>query len=123
VLPPMEIGRLAIFDATTKYDGSADFRVPAALADADRHALNDAALQVVDALGCRSLARVDFFLTEAGPILNEVNTMPGLTPHSQLPRMASRPGSTTPTCSTCSSPPLSRAASVAASRPSRRSVD
>ena len=92
VLPPLEIGRLGIFDATTKYDGSADFRVPAALADADRHALNDAALQVVDALGCRGLARVDFFLTEAGPILNEVNTMPGLTPHSQLPRMASAAG-------------------------------
>jgi D-alanine-D-alanine ligase len=40
-----------------------------------------------DALGCRGLARVDFFLTADGPVLNEVNTMPGLCAQSQLPRM------------------------------------
>jgi D-alanine-D-alanine ligase len=34
------------------------------------------------------LARVDFFLTENGDVLvNEVNTMPGFTPHSMYPRM------------------------------------
>ena len=34
------------------------------------------------------LARVDFFLTETGDVLvNEVNTMPGFTPHSMYPRM------------------------------------
>ena len=38
--------------------------------------------------GCEGLARVDFFLTEAGDILiNEINTMPGFTPTSMYPRM------------------------------------
>ena len=39
-------------------------------------------------LGCEGLARVDFFLTDDGDVLvNEVNTMPGFTPHSMYPRM------------------------------------
>jgi D-alanine-D-alanine ligase len=33
------------------------------------------------------LARVDFFLTEDGPLINEVNTMPGFTTISMYPRM------------------------------------
>ena len=92
VLPPLEIGRTGIFDSMTKYDGSADFQVPAVVTCDEADALTDAALRIVDALGCRGLARVDFFLTPAGPVLNEVNTMPGLTPHSQLPRMAAAAG-------------------------------
>ena len=39
------------------------------------------------ALGCRGLARVDFFLSPDGPVLNEVNTFPGFTPASQFPKM------------------------------------
>lgn len=92
VLPALEIGRVGVFDTTTKYDGSADFRVPAALRDDELAALTEAALTVFDALDCRGLARVDFFLDATGPVLNEVNTMPGLTPHSQLPRMAAAAG-------------------------------
>ena len=37
--------------------------------------------------GCRGVARVDFFLTDRGFVLNEVNTMPGMTEASQVPRM------------------------------------
>jgi D-alanine-D-alanine ligase len=40
-----------------------------------------------EALGCAGVARIDFFLTEAGPVLNEVNTMPGMTEQSQVPKM------------------------------------
>ena len=45
-----------------------------------------------DALGCRGLARIDFFLTADVPVLLEVNTMPGLTEHSQAPRMFAAAG-------------------------------
>lgn len=76
-----------LFDSTTKYDGSAAFRVPADLT-ADRHReLEQHALAVHDALGCAGVARIDFFLTDDGWVLNEVNTMPGLTEQSQVPRM------------------------------------
>ena len=34
----------------------------------------------------------DFFLTPAGPILNEVNTMPGCTEQSQVPKMFAAAG-------------------------------
>ena len=30
------------------------------------------------AIDCQGLARVDFFLTEDGPVVNEINTMPGI---------------------------------------------
>jgi D-alanine-D-alanine ligase len=45
-----------------------------------------------DALGCAGVARVDFFLTDDGLVLNEVNTMPGLTAQSQVPRMFAAAG-------------------------------
>ena len=45
-----------------------------------------------DALGCAGVARVDFFLTAQGPVLNEVNTMPGFTAQSQVPRMFAAAG-------------------------------
>ena len=76
----------------TKYDGSADFRIPAALTDAERKELEAAAVAVYDALGCAGVARVDFFLTEDGPVLNEVNTMPGFTEESQVPKMFAAAG-------------------------------
>jgi D-alanine-D-alanine ligase len=38
------------------------------------------------ALGCEGLARVDFFLTKEGFMLNEINTMPGFTSISMFPR-------------------------------------
>lgn len=93
VSPPLEIGHAgAVFDTSTKYDGSARFTVPAALEPADADALAAAALTVVDALGCDGVARVDFFLTDRGPVLNEVNTMPGMTAHSQVPVMFAAAG-------------------------------
>jgi D-alanine-D-alanine ligase len=95
VSPPLEIGHSgAVFDTATKYDGSARFVVPAALDPADTDRLAADALAVVDALGCDGVARIDFFLTVDGPVLNEVNTMPGLTAHSQVPRMFAAAGIT-----------------------------
>jgi D-alanine-D-alanine ligase len=94
VAPALEIVTDGIFDTTTKYDGSAEFRVPAALSDAERKDLEGAAVAVYDALGCAGVARVDFFLTEAGPVLNEVNTMPGFTEQSQVPKMFAAAGTT-----------------------------
>jgi D-alanine-D-alanine ligase len=92
VAPALEIVTAGIFDYATKYDGSADFRVPAPLADSERTALERAAVAMYDALGCAGVARVDFFLTDDGPVLLEVNTMPGLTQQSQVPKMFASAG-------------------------------
>lgn len=92
VAPPLEIVGDGVFDYDAKYGGGADLRVPAVVTRAERTALRTAALRLYDALGCRGLARVDFFLTGDGPVLLEVNTMPGLTEHSQAPRMFAAAG-------------------------------
>lgn len=87
--PVLEIvvGEAGLFDTGAKYDGSADFRLPAALSAAERRELESAALALFDALGCAGVARFDFFLTADGLVLNEVNTMPGMTEASQVPKM------------------------------------
>ncbi len=92
VAPALEIVVDGIFDTGAKYDGTADFRIPAVLSDAERTGLESAAVAVYDALGCAGVARVDFFLTDAGPVLNEVNTMPGFTEQSQVPKMFAAAG-------------------------------
>ena len=52
-----------------------------------------AAGTVYRALDCSGFARVDFFLTPAGEIVfNEVNTIPGFTPHSRYPNMMAAVG-------------------------------
>ncbi len=93
-LPPLEIVVPGgdIFDAHAKYDREPDFRIPAAV-DADTlAALQTAAIATFRAVGARGLARVDFFATDDGLLLNEVNTFPGFTARSQVPRMAAAAG-------------------------------
>jgi D-alanine-D-alanine ligase len=87
--PPLEIllSDRALFDTDNKYDGSAQFRIPADISRGDASALTEASIAMFEALGCSGLARFDFFVTGDGVVLNEVNTMPGMTEHSQLPRM------------------------------------
>lgn len=76
-----------VFDRDSKYDGSAEFTLPARLTLAEHTAVERAARLLYDALGCDGVARFDFFVTDAGVVLNEVNTSPGFTERSQVPRM------------------------------------
>ena len=76
-----------MFDTESKYDGSADLQVPACITPGERAELEHSAVTLFDALGCAGVARLDFFLTASGFVLNEVNTMPGMTGESQVPRM------------------------------------
>ncbi len=94
VAPALEIVIPAgeIFDFGAKYDGSPDFVVPAPLDEVSRERLERAAVGMYDALGCAGVARIDFFLTDRGPVLNEVNTIPGFTARSQVPRMFAATG-------------------------------
>ena len=90
--PPLEIHTSGLFDTATKHNGTARFTMPAELGSADRDAITHAALAMFDALGCSGVARIDFFLTDNGLLLNEVNTMPGMTAESQVPRMFAAAG-------------------------------
>lgn len=67
--------------------------VPADIPAAARARVQETAKAVYRALGCRGLARVDMFLTQDGEVvLNEVNTLPGLTSYSRYPRMMAAAG-------------------------------
>lgn len=92
VAPALEIAVDGFFDFASKYGGAAEFRIPAALSDAEAKELEDAAVTMYDALGCAGVARIDFFLTPHGPVLNEVNTTPGFTEQSQVPKMFAAAG-------------------------------
>lgn len=67
--------------------------VPADIPAESRSHVQETAKAVYRALGCRGLARVDLFLREDGTVvLNEVNTLPGLTSYSRYPRMMAAAG-------------------------------
>jgi len=69
------------------------FVVPADIPEESRARVRETAEIVYRALGCSGLARVDMFLTPEGTVvLNEVNTMPGLTSYSRYPRMMAAAG-------------------------------
>lgn len=67
--------------------------VPANLPAATRDLVRETGIASYRALGCRGLARVDMFVTDDGDVvLNEVNTLPGLTSYSRYPRMMAAAG-------------------------------
>ena len=78
----------SFYDFATKYlDDAAELDVPAKVDDDIADAIRDLAIRAFKAIDCQGLARVDFFLTDEGPVLNEINTMPGFTTISMYPRM------------------------------------
>lgn len=67
--------------------------VPADISEEARLRVQETAKAIYRALGCSGLSRVDMFLTEDGKvILNEVNTLPGMTCYSRYPRMMAAAG-------------------------------
>ena len=69
------------------------FIVPADIPGESRRLVQETAKTIYRTLGCTGLARVDMFLTDDGQVvLNEVNTLPGLTSYSRYPRMMAASG-------------------------------
>jgi hypothetical protein len=78
------------YDFSAKYMDSERVRLscPADIGADVRARVQDLAVAAFDVMGCEGLARVDVFLTDGGEVVvNEINTMPGFTPHSMYPRM------------------------------------
>ncbi|RZL23666.1 MAG: D-alanine--D-alanine ligase [Rhodococcus sp. (in: high G+C Gram-positive bacteria)] len=78
----------AFYDFDTKYlDDVCEFDVPAHVDAAVSDQIRELAVRAFTALDCQGLSRVDFFVTEDGPVINEINTMPGFTSISMYPKM------------------------------------
>lgn len=75
------------YDFDAKYLGAGDVQLicPAPLDPSELERLQVMATAAFEAIGARGLARVDFFWAD-GPVVNEINTMPGFTPISMFPR-------------------------------------
>jgi D-alanine-D-alanine ligase len=86
------------YDFATKYlEDAAELDVPAKVADETSDVVRELAIRAFQAVDCQGLARVDFFLTEHGPVINEINTMPGFTTISMYPQMWAASGVDYPT--------------------------
>ena len=78
------------YDYEDKYlDGRAQLRIPADLAPAVVERIHELAAEAYRALRVEGMARADFLYEEGGrgPLLNELNTIPGFTPISMYPKL------------------------------------
>ncbi|MDY0912378.1 D-alanine--D-alanine ligase family protein [Rathayibacter festucae] len=77
------------YDFEAKYLGmkGVELVCPADLTEDELAEMRALAVSAFTAIGAEGLARVDFFLTADGFVINEINTMPGFTPISMFPRM------------------------------------
>jgi D-alanine--D-alanine ligase len=77
------------YDFEAKYLGEATgMRIPAPIPAAAIALVRQLSCTAFDAISCEGLARVDCFYTSDGNVLvNEINTMPGMTPASGFPKM------------------------------------
>jgi D-alanine-D-alanine ligase len=76
------------YDLEAKYLDEPELDIPPRLPERVIDEIRRTACRAFTALDCAGLARVDFFVTADHQIyLNEINTMPGMTPTSMFPLM------------------------------------
>jgi D-alanine-D-alanine ligase len=94
-LPVVEIvPQAGVYDYKSKYTaGTSRYQVPAEIPPTVAALLQEHALRCFRGLKCRDFARVDFRLSPANePYCLEVNTIPGMTPTSLVPKAAKAAG-------------------------------
>jgi len=94
-LPIVEIcPKTSYFDFEAKYEkGKTDYIVPADLSTNVTKQIQQIALSAHRLLGCSDFSRVDFMLDrQDNPFLLEINTIPGFTETSLLPKAAKEKG-------------------------------
>lgn len=94
-LPVVEIRpKAGTYDYTNKYTvGRTDYFCPAEFDEATTAKIQKAALEAFHSVGGRDYARVDVMVAADGsPVVLEVNTLPGMTETSLLPKAAAAAG-------------------------------
>ncbi len=87
-LPPTEIVTdNDFFDFEAKYLGKSDEITPARISPEETQRVQDTAKKIYQLLRLRSISRVDFMLVNGIPHVIEVNTTPGFSPASLVPKM------------------------------------
>lgn len=95
-LPPIEIRtRREFYDYQAKYiDDDTEYLFDINLPPALLESIQDMSVRASQALGCRDFCRVDWMVDgkTLQPYALEINTIPGFTDHSLLPKAAARAG-------------------------------
>ena len=94
-LPVVEIRpKTGVYDYKNKYtSGATQYICPAEFDESTTVRIQNAASQALTAVGGGSYVRVDFIVRDCGePVLLEINTLPGMTETSLLPKAAKAAG-------------------------------
>ena len=82
------IRKQTLFNPRPRHCDTPGNSIPAPIPEGAIQEIRRLAALVFDAVSCEGLARVDFFYTTSGEILvNEINTIPGLSPASYFQKM------------------------------------
>ena len=89
VLPMTEIvSENDFFDYEAKYEGKSDEITPARISEVDRQKLENVAKKIYKILQMKGFSRSEFILVDGEPYFLEMNTVPGMTEESLLPKQA-----------------------------------
>jgi len=94
VFPITEIvSKKEFFDYEAKYTpGMSEEITPARVSEDTARSVQDLSSSIYDLLDCRGVVRMDYILVDKIPWFLEVNTIPGMSPHSIVPKQASIAG-------------------------------
>lgn len=94
VLPVTEIiSRNEFFDYEAKYTpGKSEEVTPAELPEEMTSHIQDLSSRIYEILGCKGIVRVDFIIVAGDPFFLEINTVPGMTEESIIPKQARAAG-------------------------------
>lgn len=94
ILPVSEIiSKNEFFDYEAKYTpGKSDEVTPAQLSAEMTGKIQDLSSRIYDLLGCKGIVRVDFIITDEEPWFLEINTVPGMTMESLIPKQVEAAG-------------------------------
>ena len=92
-LPVIEIvTKNEFFDYDAKYNGFSEEICPAPISEELTRTIQNASVKIYERLGCSGVVRVDYILAEDGLYFLEVNTIPGMTSASLVPKMVRTAG-------------------------------
>ncbi|MCD4769287.1 MAG: D-alanine--D-alanine ligase [Bacteroidales bacterium] len=94
VLPVTEIvSKNKFFDYEAKYTpGGADEITPARIPDDVYALVQSLSSEIYDHIGCNGIVRVDFIIVDNKPFFLEINSVPGLTAESIIPKQIAASG-------------------------------
>lgn len=92
-LPVIEIvSENEFFDYDAKYNGKSQEICPARISDSERELIQETSRKIYARLACSGVVRIDYILSPEGLYFLEINTIPGMTAASLVPKQVRTAG-------------------------------